>query len=54
MKAEKLKKDGKHLDQLLVFQDPPPTPPVNKSEMKKYETENKKAPSKAKELPLRS
>jgi hypothetical protein len=50
-KSERLKKDGTLGSAIGYPGSPPPAPPVNKSEMKKYETENKKAPSKAKELP---
>lgn len=57
VKSEKLKKDGQTLGAAIGFPGaaqtaPAPTSsPMPKSEMKKYEAENKKAPSKAKELP---
>lgn len=48
MKAEKLKKDGQTLGGMIGYPGAPSTPapaPMPKSEMKKYETENKKNPS---------
>lgn len=52
-KSEKLQKDGQTLGQMIGYPGSAGTtpPPVKKAEMKKYETENKKEPSKAKELP---
>lgn len=44
-KSEKLKKDGNTLGSVIGYPGAAQTAPVNKKELKKYETENKKEPS---------